>query len=403
MKRLLAAVVLLSCSNALQAALEFKPNDRVVFVGNTFAERLSQHAYFEAIVASRLPELKLSFRNLGWSADTIAGPNVRPLNFGDQKQHLAEQKTDIIFACYGMNESFAGEQARVKFEEDLMAWITEQKAANYSGKGAPRLVLVSPIAHEKLGGKLPDPTAHNEQLAAYTESMRKVAAANGCEFIDLFTPTLKLMSDSAAAGASPLTFNGIHLTGYGYWAVAQLMADALGLPSEPWRIEVTLTGSPAESQGDLVASPQISAKTLPVPPPPQNVAVHKQLQGNLPTVVVRGLTPGQYELRAGELKVAVGSDKDWANGVIITSGPAQEQLKKLLGTVDDKNLQFFHRWRAVNGEYIYGRRKEPFGVVNFPAEMQQLDQMVAEREQKIWQLSQPTGTESFQLIRVRKN
>ena len=44
--------------------------------------------------------------------------------------------------------------------------------------------------------------------------------------------------------------------------------------------------------------------------------------------------------------------------------------------VAEKNRQFFMRWRAVNGEYIYGRRKEPFGVANFPGEMEQLERQV---------------------------
>jgi hypothetical protein len=59
-------------------------------------------------------------------------------------------------------------------------------------------------------------------------------------------------------------------------------------------------------------------------------------------------------------------------------------LDTLRDTIRDKNREFFHRWRPVNAEYIVGRRVEPFGSVNFPGEMQQLDDMVAERDQRIW-------------------
>jgi hypothetical protein len=51
----------------------------------------------------------------------------------------------------------------------------------------------------------------------------------------------------------------------------------------------------------------------------------------------------------------------------------------------------------VNGEYVYGRRAEPFGVVNFPGEMQQLDEIVGQREQKISEAAQPSSTETFEL------
>jgi len=34
---------------------------------------------------------------------------------------------------------------------------------------------------------------------------------------------------------------------------------------------------------------------------------------------------------------------------------------------------------------VVGRRVEPFGSVNFPGEMKQLDEMVADRDRKIWE------------------
>ncbi len=43
---------------------------------------------------------------------------------------------------------------------------------------------------------------------------------------------------------------------------------------------------------------------------------------------------------------------------------------------NEKNLQFFYDYRAVNGFYIYGGRKKPFGVVNFPAEFKKLRKMI---------------------------
>ena len=48
--------------------------------------------------------------------------------------------------------------------------------------------------------------------------------------------------------------------------------------------------------------------------------------------------------------------------------------------VNEKNLQFFYDYRAVNGCYIYGGRKKPFGVVNFPAEFAKLRKMIANRD-----------------------
>ena len=60
----------------------------------------------------------------------------------------------------------------------------------------------------------------------------------------------------------------------------------------------------------------------------------------------------------------------------------------LLAAVREKNLQHWYDYRAVNGYYIYGGRKNPFGVVNFPAEFAKLRNMVAVRDERIWKIAQ---------------
>src|SRR5947209_16876874 len=108
----LALVALALTANAAHAQppaakLTLQKGDRVVFVGNTFAERAREFGYIEALFQARWPDLGLTFRNLGYSADEV-NLQPRPLNFGDMHQHLAEVKADVILLCYGMNESFKG-------------------------------------------------------------------------------------------------------------------------------------------------------------------------------------------------------------------------------------------------------------------------------------------------------
>ena len=60
---------------------------------------------------------------------------------------------------------------------------------------------------------------------------------------------------------------------------------------------------------------------------------------------------------------------------------------KLKAAVNEKNLQFWYDYRAINGCYIYGGRKAPFGVVNFPAEFAKLRKMVENRERRVWAIA----------------
>ncbi|SFI82156.1 PVC-type heme-binding CxxCH protein [Planctomicrobium piriforme] len=56
--------------------------------------------------------------------------------------------------------------------------------------------------------------------------------------------------------------------------------------------------------------------------------------------------------------------------------------------VAEKNKQFFYDYRAVNGFYIYGGRKKPFGVVNFPGEFAKLRKMIEVRDHRVWEAAQ---------------
>ena len=99
-------------------------------------------------------------------------------------------------------------------------------AAQYNGTSAPRLVLVSPIAHERLA-RLPrvDVDARNRELARYTEAMRRIAGAAGRDVCR------SVHADAGADGARAqpaLTINGIHLNEDGDRIVAQLLMAALG-------------------------------------------------------------------------------------------------------------------------------------------------------------------------------
>jgi len=278
--------------------LEIKPHDHIVIIGNTFAERMQNAGYFETLLHSRFPEKELVVRDLGWSADELT-LRPRSKDFQDHGHNLEDHKADVIIACFGFNESFAGEKGLAQFEKDLGEFIDTTLKAKYNGKTHPRLVLLSPIANENLHRHgLTDGKKNNERLLLYTAAMQKVANEKGVPFVDLFVPSKKLMEQEKR----DLTINGIHLNDYGYKVLAPVLDQAL-----------------------------------------------------------------------------FGARKDTGSTI---------DLSKLRAEVLEKNLQFWYDYRAVNGYYIYGGRKEPFGVVNFPAEFAKLRKMIANRDQRIWDVAQ---------------
>ena len=204
------------------------PGDRIVIVGNTFAERMGQFGHFETLLQDAYPDHALIVRNLGWSGDT---PTIqpRPLDFGTMEEHLVRQEADVIIACFGMNESFDGEPGRAAFEESLREFIASMRDLKPGG-GLPELLLVGPIAHEQLGGQFPEAEPHNADLEAYTASMRMVAAEQGVRFVDLHAPSDALWSDPEGPGAC--TINGIHLNEQGNRLLSEHLRCPVAIKTE---------------------------------------------------------------------------------------------------------------------------------------------------------------------------
>ncbi len=52
---------------------EWKDGDRVVLIGDTLIERDQKYGYLETILTAANPDKTITFRNLGWSGDTVRG------------------------------------------------------------------------------------------------------------------------------------------------------------------------------------------------------------------------------------------------------------------------------------------------------------------------------------------
>lgn len=229
---MLPLVLLAGPARSQPSTVTLRAGDRIALVGNTLAERQQLFNHFETQLLTRFPELNLIVRNLGWSADTLT-LQPRPLNFGDAETHLTRQQADVVVAFFGLNESFEGDAGIETFERDLDAYLAKHQAARYNGKEPPRLVLVSPIAHERLERLVHvDVDERNRLLARYTDVMRLVAARRQVAFVDLFEPTRRAM----AAARRPLTINGIHVNEDGDRVVANVLLEAFGPPQAPLRV-----------------------------------------------------------------------------------------------------------------------------------------------------------------------
>ncbi len=215
------------------AVLELAPDDRILFLGDTFFEREGAFGHIETAITAAYPDRNLLFRNLAWSAETPMGRARASFDWNKQESEWLQRvkvqvdlvKPTVTLLSFGMTASFDGEQGLPKFQADLgrlMAAIDE-----VSGRPV-RHVLLGSVRHESGFGTIEEIAQHNAQIDRYNQALSGMAAKRGAVFIDL----ADLPRGTLKAGTS-LTSDGIHLTEDGYRLAAEKVVRALAGSASP--------------------------------------------------------------------------------------------------------------------------------------------------------------------------
>lgn len=306
--------------------LELKPHDKIVLVGNALAERMQYFGHFETLLHSRFPNHELVVRNLGWSADEIS-LRPRSKDFADHGHTLAAHNPNVILAFFGFNESFAGPAGLERFEADLERFIADPTVIdNFSTARSP-LDRSPPKEAKDNRAKLPNLRQIVLVSPIPTESWNDNTMAVRPNY-ETTEKNLAIYIEAMGRIAAKHGVAMVDLYNGDVWA-------RLTERNSHKKPKKTINGVHLSEYGDQVVGEQLD----------------RELFGERPQ-------------------------------------SASFDVVKLKSEVNEKNLQFFYDYRAVNGYYIYGGRKNPFGVVNFPVEFAKLRKMIEARDRRIWAAAQ---------------
>ena len=362
---------------------------RIAIVGNTFADQLRNHGYFEALLQQHDPDAAVSVRNLGWAGDTLSHRD-RPTNFPPESSTLSDHRADAIIAFFGMSESFAGEAGVADFKKDLETFVESHRGQRYNAASEVRLVLVSPIAYENLGRLTPRWEERNRELKLYAKAMEEVAERLEIPFVDLYAPTRSLMKEN---GSRRFTTNGIHPNEYGYWAISRILYNELvsgaSRMAKPWRVSLDAESNSHSSDGlelDSVSktrrgfSFKATELTAPALAPPSHQGQLSGFEDFRDTLTVANLAPGEYVLRVDGEIVARASHEGWAKGVAIDASPSHRDAEAYRASIVDKNRQFEYSWKALNQVHIVGERRNSMSGKALPAEVIEFNEIAKRRD-----------------------
>lgn len=382
-KRLLPLLLLALSPAPAPAAepFELRDGDRVALIGSTVIEREQRYGYWEMALTSRYPDRNVTFRNLGWSGDTVWGE--ARIGFDLDRPQLGYQrlldavravKPTVIVVGYGTNESFAGAAGLSRFVDRLNKLLDDLAPTK------ARFVLLAPPGFEKERWRARHFDQRQQDLARYTEAIRQVAQKRQAVFVDEFCQRYSV--------AAPLTDDGMHLTDFGYWETATNLFTEFKVPGKVLKL-VELDGlAPREVLQDVLPNP---------PAPPDTPEGFTQADTAL---IVRGLKPGKYTLKIDGRPIHTADAGAWMNPprfgrVLLPRGPSLDQAEQLRRAIVRKNRLYFHRWRPENETYLFGFRKHEQG--QNAREVPEFDTLVSRAEKDIARLRQPVP-HTYQLV-----
>lgn len=406
-------------AKARTAPFQFEDGDRVVFVGATFFERAQLSEHLEATLAGTLGDKHVTFRNLGWSADTTyadsRGIFDRPeVGYLRMVEHIRAEEPTVAMICYGQNEALTAGLTPEQYSEQLGRLLDELTASGIA------CVLVSP--HELLPAAppIPSPSRFNSRIKVYSETTGSVAQSRGLLFVDVFSGFARQLRDIDFAINScykmppeieekqgdsdsssnwiyhSLAENGMHFTDYGYACASLAFRDRLlNIPANLPVVEVdgsakTVTSSDAEIR-NVKWNPDNSTMV--------SFEVQEKMLSSLPLVISAGaasakdvalnggvISQGEVsqELRQRSFLAAKDSQFKQGRSFATEVNPQYEAMRKLLLK---KNELYFHRWRPQNITYLFGFRKHEQG--NNAADIAKFDPFIQDLEKQIHELQQP--------------
>lgn len=345
-------------AEASNATFELNNGDRVVFLGNSLFENDLRYGYLELALTTRWPDRDVTYRNIGWTGDTVFGEARSyispPGGYDLLIEQLTKARPTIVFIAYGAIEALQGGAGLSRFNQGL-----NQLLDKIDQLGA-KAILLSPIPMMS-AGSAENLAKRNAMLELYGSAIARTASDRDKQFIDIFNPLLERSKNAT------LSDNGLHLNENGYYFLASTIEKGLGLAPRNVSVVINVSKHAAEAtvpvkildsgKNNGTVKFTIDEDYLPLPLPEQDGGT----ADNGRILRVEGLKRGFYTLTVDDTEVITASADKWKEGVEIRQGPSFSQAVQLREKIIKKNELFFHQYRPLNRTYIIGFRSHEQG------------------------------------------
>lgn len=362
-------------------AFFFKPNDRVVFLGDSITEQYQYSTYIELYLTTRFPTGNMTFINAGIGGDTANGGSNR------FQAHVLDEKPTAITINFGMNDAGYG-----KFNPDTnKVYVAKTAAMLEAAKAAgARVALCSPNAVDRRVN--PNFKLYVETQKEFYAPLKDLAAKHGAAFADQYAVTRAAVeamekADPTAKTAKPY-YDGFHTSPPGGLLMAHAILTQLGAPAVVSNVvidvskpEPTATNAKVEKLMASEKGVSFTRTDAALPMPVQNdwrsmLPYTNELKDlNYYGLTVKGLAGGgdaKYDVKIDGKAVGTFTAAELAAGVNLgnaASGPLFDQGNTVFQAINAKN-------NLVRDRFFTVARFNPPGWLN------DLSKEIGERKRK---------------------
>jgi len=386
-------------------AFFFREGDRAMILGDSITEQKMYSTLVESFVLSRFPGWEISFRNTGWSGDTMGLRTRNGVEAGFDRDIKPLQPTAVTID-FGMNDARAGEGGYEPYLANA-ATLVEKFAAI-----GTRVALITSSPEERYLDGQPAGSVYNLLLRKYSDGLEAFAKKKGLVFVDQLAPMIEVIEKGREAGVLSKEEGGFRMIPDGVhpqWAGHLVMATAIlkGLNAPGLVSSVAIDAKSGETKavkakvsdlktGEIISFTRLD-DAMPWPVPAEAV-LPAPIPGFTPfedlsryLLKVTSLPSGNYRVSVDGKDFGSYTQEQLAEGVNLTQAALTglPEVKDLLVAIMAKNQLFFARWRTVQlfafPDWVAAEAMEPARQ----AKLKDLDAQIVAAEVSVNELRKP--------------